>query len=187
MCIVCNLVTSGCNSENQNTDAVSRCQSPAYYRNIAFWKYNRIPQPTGIQREICLHHWLFSPVGTLILALAGSELSYERPVIIFTNRPAGCLEEWKDQLPFYSVWDFCLFAHAKYKSPEEGGMKRKFKVCGGMIKSSSVQSISGHSAEFILSNELIRNTIRESRKKNLITQWCSDWQGLTLSFYFEVN
>lgn len=34
-----------------------------------------------------------SSVETLILSLAGSELSYERPVIIFTNMPAGCLKE----------------------------------------------------------------------------------------------
>lgn len=64
-------------------------------------------------------------VGTLILALAGLELSYDH---LYKQ---AC---WLFEISFLStLWNFCLFVHAKDKSPEDGGMKRKFKSVRGRL------------------------------------------------------
>lgn len=110
--------------ENQNTNAVSQCRHLQFCQYIRFG--NKAERISASNMSVPL---AVSSVGTLILSLAGSELSYECPVIIFTNRPAGCLKEWKDQLCSNSMWNFCFLVHAKDKSLQKDGIKRKFKVC----------------------------------------------------------
>lgn len=101
---------------------------PAYCRYIGFGNIIGSMADRNPARNMSVP-LAVSSVGTIILSLSRLELSYERPVIIFANRPPGCLKEWKDQLRSNSVWNFCLFVHAKDKSPQKDGMKRKFKVC----------------------------------------------------------
>lgn len=66
-------------------------------------------------------------VGTLILALAGSELSYDH----LYKQACWLFERVKRSASFllYCV-GFLLICARQDKSLEDGGMKRKFKVCG---------------------------------------------------------